>query len=145
MRDTRFERDCEQCGAAYYKLAHEAIFQFNGRRFCSQKCWQNSRITPEKPHPNCANCGGPVIRRPKESNAKFHIRKFCEADCRKEFCTKALADWLVLKRDGPRGWPELTGSNLRGRPFAVFDCDPGDGGPLRVYRKETLVVTEANS
>jgi len=145
MKDKRAERDCEHCGVTFYKRGHEDFLRFNGRRFCSQECWQNSRIKPEKPHPNCANCGGHVVRRPDESNSKFHIRKFCSPDCRKEFCTKALTDWLVLKRDGPRGWPELTVSNLRGRPFAAFDCDPGDGGPLRVYRQETLVATEANS
>jgi hypothetical protein len=51
----------------------------------------------------------------------------------------------VLKREGPRGWPALTGSRLHGRPFAAFDRDPGDGGTLRVSRPETLVATEANS
>ena len=85
------------------------------------------------------------MRRAGESYSKYHTRKFCSRECRIAFCTKALADWLVLKRDGPPGWPELTGSKLRGRPFAEFDCDPGDGGPLRVPRPATLVATEANS
>lgn len=141
------ERTCEQCGCVIVKTVRETRGRTRGRRFCSHVCANRARIKPEKPHAPCANpsCGGPVPRRDGEGYSKYHSRQCCSAECAREMNCQGAADWFAAQRGAPRGWPELTGSNLRGRPFAAFDCDPGDGGLLLVSPQITFVSTEANS
>jgi hypothetical protein len=145
MPDNVMARECEQCGVTYGKRPREHIVRFQTRRFCSYRCSNISRIKPGKPHAPCIKCGGPVRRRDNESHSRFSERQCCSTKCARELNAQGASDWHAAQREEPRGWPEMTGSRLRGRPFAAFDKDPGDGGLMRLPRPVTFIETEASS
>lgn len=138
---------CVYCLKPMKKRSKEKHTQFAGRRFCSHGCWNKAQVKPEKPHAPCAyeGCGRPVLRRYNEAYSKYHARQCCSPECVHAINSQHLTNWFAVLRGKPHGWPDLTESNFMGRPFSAFDCDPGDGGPLRISRAPTFVSTEASS
>jgi hypothetical protein len=75
-------------------------------------------------HAPCLVCGGPVERRPDERPCNWHRRKACSRTCKRRLL--AVAGAKSKGGRGPHlsyspGWPEFTGSELRGRCFAAHN------------------------
>jgi hypothetical protein len=138
---------CAKCQGPMTKRAKESHTGFARRQFCSNKCAGKYKVKPEREHPPCAyqGCGRPVLRRSNEGFTRYHLRRCCSPECAQEISVKGSSEWFARRRQGLGEWPDITGSNMSGQPFAAFDRDPGDGGRMRVPRPATFVATEATS
>lgn len=148
MEIRNLSRTCGYCGVEFTRNVGEKITRFDIREWCSRKCFHLSRVPLLKPHAPCANelCGGPVVRREGEQVTRYNERRCCSPECSRELSLKGVRRHFARLRGDPEtGWPEITGSNLEGTPFAKHDHDPGDGGPMRLPLTMTHVSSDANS
>jgi len=126
---------CANCGAPVVQRRGERPSKYAVRKACSPEC---ARVlvghgkagrpkAPPHSHASCEYCGGLVVRSGSETRERWIARKYCSVPCRSE-------------AEGPgEGWPENTGSELRGTPFAAHNRDPGDGGMMRYDTPATHV------
>lgn len=118
------------------------------RRLCCSRDCRNrflaARLTRIGEHAPCAHCGGPVTQRDGETRNWYMRRPTCSAECAR------AAAWLNAGRasqaaaERRRGWPQFTGSELRGQCFADHDIEAKDGGSFRAL-PEPAWVPSANA
>lgn len=127
---------CAACGGPVSRKHGEGPSKYLLRKACSSDCLHTllrrnggrPKASPYQ-HPPCIHCGGAVRYRNSESREYWISREYCSVRCQRE--AEAIN----------KGWPEITGSELRGTPFAAYDTDPGDGLITKYNAPATHVET----
>lgn len=136
---------CKICGQPVERRDNERRDKWRMRLTCSAKCRarlqglsgagrSNPRATA--PHPPCIVCNGPIVRRDGEPQWNYSVRRTCSAVCANELNPRSN----LVAAQARAGWPPITGSTLRGTPFAPHNIAPRDGGAVKVDRPATIVL-----
>lgn len=87
-----------------------------------------------------SGCGEILVRRrgPRvEPLCRWIARRYCCRDC--AAVDQAARMTAKAATDNDAAWPEITGSTLRGTPFAKHNVAAGDGGRLTILPSPTHV------
>lgn len=142
---------CKACGRALVRADGETPFKFARRQTCGTRCQavvQSRRKAEARAaaiaaheHPPCAapGCNKPVEPYKCEPPSHWMNRKTCGRACALALASHhgiATSDDLAAMRpDRPTAKPDF------GNGFSAHNIDPGDGGPLRILRPATHVLT----
>lgn len=139
---------CPVCGKEVPRYSTDQPYTWQRRKLCSVKCRnENNAIicTKEYEHPPCNNCGRPVERREGESKNNWRQRSCCSDKCARARCSGGAIKSNLAKRADNTNHASARVAAFEAlfvdKPFAAYDCDPGDGGALRIRHPETFIST----
>jgi len=97
---TMSEPVCLNCGATIARRYRESTADWQGRKYCSTRCFYTHRYqAPLGPVPQCQTCGQSIPRPEGGRPSVWLRRKFCSNECRPRKMPSPNVTWEATAAD----------------------------------------------